>query len=108
MQHTNQPCHSQKPRIGLHEHSFNFIQLPSRSRSLGLSSLVEALGQTREYLKFEVGDGLECYSEGERGGRAVDFGILRTEVPEVVREDNGEVVALRAGIITLAGDQVDV
>jgi len=107
MQYANQPCYTQKPRISLYKHSLDFIQLRSR-RSLVLSSLVEALGHTREYLELEVGHGLECDSEGERGGRAVDFIILRAKVPEFVRKDNGEVIALRAGVISLSRDDVNV
>jgi hypothetical protein len=106
MQHANQARYTQKPRISLYKHSLYFIQL--RSRSLVLSSLVEALGHTRKYLELEVGHRLECDSEGEGGGRAVDFVILRAKIPEFIRKDNGKVIALCAGSIALSRDDVDV
>lgn len=66
------------------------------------------MGHTREDLELEVGHWLECNLEGKCGGRAVDLGVLGAEIPKVIGEDNGEVVALSAGIIALTRDEVNI
>lgn len=60
-------------------------------------------------MKFEECHRLEDDAQRQHGRRgAVDRGVLGVEVPEVVREDYGEVVAFSAGAVALASVEVDV
>ena len=71
-----------------------------------LGSFVEPVGHAGEHLELEVRNGLECDLKRQRRCRAVDLNIMLAEMPELVREDDGFVVALarRVSYMWIKGD----
>ena len=100
MQHAHKCGQTQKVRIRFHEHPLDFIQLRPRRRPLLLRRLGETLRKGGEDGELPHRHRLELDMQWEDRGRRVDLDILRTEMPELVGEDD-RVVVRPASIIML-------
>ena len=100
MQHAHKRSQTQEVRVRLYEHPLDFVQLRPRRRPLLLRRLSEALREGGEDGELPHRHRLELNMQWEDRGRRVDLDILRTEMPELVGE-NDRVVVRPPSIITL-------
>ena len=89
MQDADERGQREEVRVRLHEHALDLVQLRAGRRALLLRGLGEALGQRREDGELPVRHRLELDLQGHARRRRVDLDVLRAQVPELVREDDG-------------------
>ena len=63
-------------------------------------SFGEARSHRGENLELHVGHGLECHRKRENRCRRVDLDVLRTQLPEIIREDYRVVKSFRASFVS--------
>lgn len=88
MQQADRHSQTQVVRICLEQNALQLVEFASSSALL-LRSLIEPNGHGREHLELEVRHGLEDDLERKDWGSTVDLDVLRSEVPELVRENDG-------------------
>lgn len=106
MQHADHCRQREEVRVRLHEHPFHFVELGHGVPALLLGRVREALRERREDRELPVRHRLELDLQGEARRRRVDLDVLRAQVPELVREDDGVVV--RPARRVALGSQCDV
>ena len=103
VQDADERSQREEVRVRLHEHPLDLVQLRAGRRALLLRGLGEALGQRREDGELPVRHRLELDLQGHARRRRVDLDVLRAQVPELVREDDG-LVQQAVGRIALRCD----
>lgn len=106
MQDADEPRQSEEPRIGLQQHSLDFVDLRRASARLG--GLVESVSHGSEDLELEEGHRLERDLKWEGWGGAVELNVVRAKMPELVGEDDWVVFPDGTCLIALVGNEVDV
>ena len=80
--------------------ALDLVELARGRPALLLRRLGEALRERREDRELPVRHRLELDLQGQHRRRRVDLDILRAQMPELVREDDGLVVPLRFSFVT--------
>ena len=106
MENTDQRRQAQEPWVGFHQHPLDLIDFCVTRPALLRCGLIESMCHACKDLEFEICHRLEDNLQGQGRCSAVDLNILRAEAPEVIREDNWKVVALRSRYIPLARNKM--
>lgn len=88
MQQADRQGQTQVVRIRLKQNALQLVKFASSSALL-LRRLVKSNSHGGEHLELEVRHGLEDNLKRKDRCSVVDFDVLRPEVPELVREDDG-------------------
>lgn len=88
MQQADRQGQTQVVRIRLKQNALQLVEFAS-GPALLLRRLVESNSHGGEHLELKVRHGLEDDLKRKDWGSAVDFDVLRPEVPELVGEDDG-------------------
>ena len=108
MQDADECRQGQEPRFSLREHPLNLIYLRSPWSSLLLGSFVEAMRHRSEHLELEERHWLESDMERKTERCRVDLDVMRSNVPEIVWENDWLVQAIDASFVAFTGNDVDV
>lgn len=108
MQHANQCSQPQEPWVSLDQHALNFVEFTAGTCPLRLCSLIETVSHRRKYLEFKIRHGLERDLKWQGRRSFVDLNIMRSKVPELVREDDRLVETFSASIVTYVRNELDV
>ena len=89
MEHADERREAEEVWVGLDEHALDLVQLRAGRRALLLRGLGEALRQRREDRELPVRHRLELDLERQHWCCSIDLDVLRAQVPELVRENDG-------------------
>ena len=88
VQNADKAGQGEEVRIRLHEHALDLIELRSRCALL-FCRLRKALGERGEDGELPVRHRLELDLERQHWCCSIDLDVLRAQVPELVRENDG-------------------
>jgi len=108
VQHTNQSSQAQEPWVSLDQHALNLVEFTASACPLRLCSLIESVSHRRKKLELKKRHRLEGDLKWQGRRRFVHLNVLRSEVPELVREDDRFVETLSASFVAFVRNKMDI